>query len=233
MTSAAEAGALLRGECHGVLSTHSVDAPGYPFGSVVPYCLDRAGRPVILISRIAQHTRNICRDPKVSLFISEREVDDVQVAPRLTYLADAVPVGAPDEEIAARYYRYFPQSRDYHRIHDFDFYRLEGARVRYIGGFGSIHWLTPPQVEQANPFDEAEEAAMIHHMNADHVDTMRHYCRQAGVEPSAETPPAMAGVDGFGFHLLLGARLLRFEFDAAVSTPMAVRQALVKLAKTA
>lgn len=232
MSNAAEAGALLRRECHGVLSTHSLDAPGYPFGSVVPYCLDRGGRPIILISRIAQHTRNIGQDPKVSLFVSERDADDVQVAARVTYLADAVRVAAPDEEIAARYYRYFPQSLDYHRIHDFDFYRLEGARVRYIGGFGRIHWLTPVQVDQVNPFDEAQETGMIGHMNADHTDAVRHYCRLAGVEPAADTVPVLAGIDAYGFHVLAGARLFRIDFDAPVSTPMEVRQALVKLAKS-
>lgn len=233
MTNAEEAAALLRRECHGVLSTHSVDAPGYPFGSVVPYCLDRAGRPVILISRIAQHTRNIWSNPKVSLLVSEADADDVQVAARVTYLADAVQVQVPDEEIAARYYRYFPQSLDYHRIHDFDFYRLEGARVRYIGGFGRIHWLTPAQVDQPNPFDEKQEAGMIAHMNADHADAVMHYWQRAGLEPPAEMPPVMAGIDACGFHLLAGARLARIEFDAPVSTPMEVRQAMVKLAKTA
>lgn len=58
-------GLLLR-EYHGVLSTHPVDTPGYPFGSIVPYCLDRRGYPEILISRIAQHTKNIQADPKLS-----------------------------------------------------------------------------------------------------------------------------------------------------------------------
>ena len=60
---------LLLKEYRGVLSTHSKSMPGFPFGSVVPYCLDELGRPLILISRIAQHTHNLQKDPKCSLFV--------------------------------------------------------------------------------------------------------------------------------------------------------------------
>ncbi len=56
---------LLLKEYRGVLSTHSKSMPGFPFGSVVPYCLDDQGRPLILISRIAQHTHNLQKTPGV------------------------------------------------------------------------------------------------------------------------------------------------------------------------
>ena len=55
---------LMMKEYQGILSTHSVEAQGYPFGSVTPYCFDRKGRPVILISLIAQHTKNIKANPE-------------------------------------------------------------------------------------------------------------------------------------------------------------------------
>ncbi|MGH8502446.1 MAG: HugZ family protein [Gammaproteobacteria bacterium] len=227
---AAEARRLLLREYHGVLSTHSVEAPGYPFGSVAPYCLNRAGEPVILISRIAQHTRNIEANAKVSLIVTEDEAADVQAAARLTLLARATRVAEGVDEIAARYYAYFPAARDYHATHDFDFYRLDPQQARYIGGFGEIHWLEPAALMLANPFTQEEEGRMVAHMNADHVDAMRLYCRQAGV--SVEThEPSMAGVDAEGFHLRLGARIVRFEFAQPVATPGAVRAALVALAR--
>lgn len=80
---------LLLKEYRGALATHSKAMPGFPFGSVVPYCLDAEGRPLILISRIAQHTHNLQKDPKCSLLVGEREADDVQAVGRLTYLAEA------------------------------------------------------------------------------------------------------------------------------------------------
>ena len=80
---------LLLKEYRGVLSTHSKSMPGYPFGSVVPYCLDANGNPLILISRIAQHTHNLQKDPKCSLLVGEREAEDVQAVGRLTVMAEA------------------------------------------------------------------------------------------------------------------------------------------------
>lgn len=128
-----------------MLATHSKKMPGFPFGSVVPYCLDADGRPLLLISRIAQHTHNLQADGRCSLLIGERDAEDIQAAGRLTLLAEARQLHEEGaiEAAAARYYRYFPQSRDYHRIHDFDFWVLEPVRWRFIGGFGSIHWLEP------------------------------------------------------------------------------------------
>lgn len=100
---------LLLKEYRGALATQSKAMPGFPFGSVVPYCLDEQGRPLILISRIAQHTHNLQRDPKCSLLVGEREADDVQAVGRLTYLAEAEKLEDPAviEAAAERYYRYF------------------------------------------------------------------------------------------------------------------------------
>ncbi|EJT82836.1 pyridoxamine 5'-phosphate oxidase-like FMN-binding protein [Pseudomonas putida S11] len=101
---------LLLKEYRGVLSTHSKSMPGYPFGSVVPYCLDAQGNPLILISRIAQHTHNLQKDPKCSLLVGEREAEDVQAVGRLTVMAEAHKLveEAAIEAAAERYYRYFP-----------------------------------------------------------------------------------------------------------------------------
>nr|MBF0684076.1 HugZ family protein [Pseudomonas sp.] len=149
---------LLLKEYRGVLSTHSVKMPGFPFGSVVPYCLDAHGWPLILISRIAQHTRNLQAEGKCSLLVGERAAEDVQAAGRLTVLAEARPLADPQaiDAAALRYYRYFPEAQDYHRVHDFDFWVLQPVRWRYIGGFGSIHWLD--DVALANPFAAGDGA---------------------------------------------------------------------------
>ncbi|MGH8651993.1 MAG: HugZ family protein [Gammaproteobacteria bacterium] len=226
----AEARRLLLGGYHGVLSTLSVEAPGYPFGSVVPYCLDRQGWPVILISRIAQHTKNILADPKVSLIVCEDSAHDIQATARLTCLANAEPIADGNGDTPARYYRYFPQARGYHQTHDFEFYRLALVRARYIGGFGSIHWLAPEQLLRPNPFSPEQEQTMVQHMNEDHQKALVRYCENQRIPVSADDKPAMAGVDSEGFHLRLGARIVRFEFGGAVSTPLEVRAELVGMA---
>jgi len=225
---------LLLKEYQGVLSTHSKAMPGFPFGSVVPYCLDAQGWPLILISRIAQHTHNLGQDAKCSLLVGERGAEDVQAVGRLTLLAEARQLcdEAAIEAAAARYYRYFPQSRDYHRVHDFDFWVLAPVRWRYIGGFGAIHWLD--RVALANPFAAAVgdvEQGMLEHMNRDHADAIAHYVELAGLPGDA--PAELVGIDSEGFHLRIGQRLYWLAFPTSCNSPTAVRQALVQLARAA
>lgn len=228
-----EARGLLTRVYDGVLSTHSVDMPGYPFGSVMPYCLDRDGVPVIFIANIAQHTRNIQADPKVSLIVLDRSVGDLQTNGRLTLLANARLVPEDDEDAGERYFSFFPDARGFLNTHSFAFYRLETVRLRYIGGFGRIHWLSSEQALRANPFTPEQEQAMVRHMNTDHAEAMRRYCEDAGVNIESGAEPAMVGVDGEGFHLRVGTRVVRFPFPSPVSAPAEVRAALVAMARSA
>jgi len=231
-SAAREARRLLLRCYDGVLSTISVAVAGYPFGSVVPFCIDRSGQPVILIADIAQHRRNAVADPRVSLTVFDRSADDLQSNGRLTVLADAVRIEADGADAAARYYRYFPEARDYHLTHSFEFWRLRPVRARFIGGFGAIHWLEPGTLCAPNPFTEAEESSMVEHMNADHVDAMRHYLQPLlGDTAARASEPVLAGVDAEGIHLRTGQRIHRVEFPAAVSSPLEVRSALVALAR--
>lgn len=229
VTAGKHARELLLKEYRGVLSTHSKAMPGFPFGSVVPYCLDEQGCPLILISRIAQHTHNLQQDGKCSLLVGERGAEDVQAVGRLTLLAEAEKLAEPAqvESAAARYYRYFPESRDYHRVHDFDFWRLQPVRWRYIGGFGAIHWLE--QVNLANPFVGESELGMLEHMNADHAAAIAHYVELAGLP--AHEPAQLVGLDSEGFHLRIGKSLHWLAFPTSCNSPGEVRQALVQLAR--
>jgi putative heme iron utilization protein len=214
--------ALFLKESFGVLATISVDVEGYPFGSVTPYCVDRMCRPIIYISPIAQHTRNIVADPRVSLTVIERSAsDDVQAQGRVTCIANARHVEG-DRDVSERYFRYFPSSRQYERTHAFDFFRLEMVRVRFIGGFGQIFWIEPDEFSIANPFSAAEEARIIQHMNQDHSDVLRGL---AGGES------VLVGVDAEGFDMLKGDRKIRTPFAAPVANMEDARRAFVEMAR--
>jgi putative heme iron utilization protein len=223
-----QARALLLKEYRGVLSTHSKAMPGYPFGSVVPYCLDDEGRPLILISRIAQHTHNLQLDAKCSLLVGERGAEDVQAVGRVTLMAEAEKItdGVRIEAAAQRYYRYFPESESYHSAHDFDFWVLKPVRYRYIGGFGAIHWLD--DVALANPFAGPAEIGMVEHMNDDHTKAIAHYVELAGLP--ATLPAVLVGIDSEGMHLRIGQSLYWLAFAEPCNTPTQVRQTLVQLA---
>lgn len=228
--SSISARTLLLDEYHGVLSTHSVEMEGYPFGSVVPYCLDRTGQPIILISRIAQHTKNILQNAKVSLIVTEREVDDIQTGARLTLLALAEKLEDPESEgLNHRYYRFFPEAADYHLTHDFDFYRLNIQRARYIGGFGKIHWIDSEDLTLDNPFKAEEEKRIVDHMNEDHADALGRYAQQFDL--SFDQAPTMVGIDSEGLHLLGGQKVARIPFERNVSTALEAREILVEMTK--
>jgi heme iron utilization protein len=216
---------LLLQQSFGVLSTISLDVPGYPFGSVTPYCVDQQCRPVLYISTIAQHTRNILADPRVSLTVidSNNGSDDVQARGRLTYLGNVCPVGKEEADVGYRYFRYFPSSRQYEQTHDFEFFRIEPVRIRFIGGFGRIYWLEASQLLITNPFSPSQESRIIQHMNRDHSDALKHY---AGGD-SAE----MVGIDDQGFDVLKSGSKVRFFFERPVHDMEEARQALIAMAK--
>lgn len=217
---------------HGTLSTMSQEIPGHPFGSVVSYALSRDGRPTILISHIAEHTKNIEADARVSLTLSMGG-DDPQAVGRITVVGKAIALqGAESESESARYDRRYPAAVEYRRAHDFVLYKIEPVKVRYIGGFGRIHWVETPDFCRHNPFSATEEAAMVNHMNEDHADAMVAYCRMFNIDLRGDVP-VMTAVDGEGFDLRLGKRLARIDFDAPVATPGDVRAAMVALVRRA
>jgi heme iron utilization protein len=219
---------LLHQQSVGVLSTHSVDVEGYPFGSIAPYVLNYDGGPVMLISDIAQHTRNIKHNNKVSLTVFDQCADDPQASGRLTWIGDAELVDPTDNEIHLRYLRYFPSAESYFETHDFSLYTIRLRRARFIGGFGQIFWIEPDAMLVKNPFRDTE-AGIIEHMNQDHQKALMHYCNSLKkVEVNEVT---MTGIDSEGFDLLADRRKLRIDFDTPISTTEEARAVLVKLAR--
>ena len=137
--------ALLAAESVGVLSTISVHRPGFPYGSVTPYALSAQGAPLLLLSRLAAHTKNLLADPRASLFVGDR-VGGRGSAGGRAHLA-ARPRGAAArrrraaDERARRYLAVWPRAADYLALGDFSFWRLEIEEARLIAGFGEIRWL--------------------------------------------------------------------------------------------
>lgn len=219
---------LLAGRFEAVLSTLASDPPGQPFGSVVPYCLDAAGRPLLLLSHLAQHTGHLQSQPRCSLTLLAPGEGDVQQRSRLTCLGDARQVSADD---GARYLRYFPQGRMYLEQLNFRFYRVEPARFHFNAGFATARWLGTDRVLRPNPFSDTEESAILEHMNADHQDALRRYLQQAGVAAAAATDVRMTGIDAEGLDLRADESLYRVALPVAVSDPPSARQALIELAR--
>ncbi|MGE0071587.1 MAG: HugZ family protein [Thiomonas sp.] len=225
-----EARLFVRHYQNGVLCTLSKRLDGFPFGSVSPYVLDHDGHPVILISTLAEHTKNLDADARASLIVHPC-AEDMQAAGRVTLVGRAQRL--PDKtEFGARYLRYLPQAEGYFAMHDFHFYRIVVEDVRYIGGFGKIHWIRPERyAPPPAPALAAAEAAILAHMNADHAPNLRDYCRHVhGVQPQQVH---MVGIDCDGFDLRADGHVLRFDFATPVTDAQAARAALVELAQAA
>jgi putative heme iron utilization protein len=130
----------------GVLSTVALDPPGYPFGSVATYALDELGRPVVFISTMAPHTKNVVADPRASLLVAEPVVpgSDPLAAGRATLVGDLGPVdGRERAAVRELYLAANPASAPYMDFADFGFWRLEVRSVRYVGGYGRMSWVDP------------------------------------------------------------------------------------------
>jgi putative heme iron utilization protein len=134
---------LLAAEAAGVLATRSVHRADWPFGSVVAYAVGTTGEPLLLLSQLAEHTRNIAADPRVSLLVQDRAaVEDPLAGARVTLLGAVVPVAFEqlDRELP-RYLTRHPAAGEYLALGDFQLFRLTVVEARYIGGFGDMGWL--------------------------------------------------------------------------------------------
>lgn len=232
----ADARSLLRRARTSVLCTISKKISGWPFGSIAPYALSARGEPILFISTIAEHTRNIEADDRVSLLAQEGSSDgDAQAHARITLLGRAKPIREEDlRDARARYLSRVPSAAAYTNAHDFRFYVVEPEHVRYIGGFGKIFWLDSARLLFDRDTDPLAQSArhVLDHMNHDHAEAVALYCRAfKGV--SARTA-SMVSIDQFGFDVECRSPdlRLRFDFDEP-ATADTIRERAVEMARRA
>jgi putative heme iron utilization protein len=233
--------ALIQAERNGVLSTLSRKHPGWPFGSITPYALTESGEPIIYISEIAEHTRNLRADARVSLIIQDaKAARDPQAGARVTLMGYCMPVTAPYlEDAGRRYQQRFPTSAGFSATHDFTLFQINVSSARFIGGFGEIYWLERAEFIDAaaaslDPL--APHAEMIcNHMNEDHADALRLYAAVFAETPAESA--RMIHVDSTGFDMIAiqegRHKHVRIEFAAPVTTTAEARAALVEMVKRA
>ncbi|WP_433973588.1 HugZ family protein [Tunturiibacter lichenicola] len=220
------------------LSTVSRKQPGFPFGSLMPYALDAAGRPLFLISTMAMHTQNLKADPRASLFVSQPAADgDVLGAARVTLVGNVTQLTDEEKtEVREIYLKAHPNSQYWVDFTDFAFFRLEPVDVYYVGGFGVMGWVTAADYAAAAPDPLATAAqSILDHMNADHSDALVLLTRvHAKLEAETAT---MTSVDRLGFHVRVltpgGVKGARIPFLREVSTPTETRTVLVEMVKQA
>jgi putative heme iron utilization protein len=222
---------LLRRSRQGALATLVPDS-GDPYCSLVNVASHPDGSPILLISRLALHTRNILGDNRVSLMLDERAAGDPLEGSRIMLAGRAEQAeGEPVALLRRRYLLAHPTAEVFVDFKDFAFFRILPSGAHLVAGFGRIVDLRPQQfltdLAGAEGLLEAEPDA-VEHMNADHREAMNLYATKLlGAEAADWT---CSGCDPDGMDMQAGAFTLRLDFPERVTDAMGLRKMLVKLA---
>jgi putative heme iron utilization protein len=225
---------LLRKSRQGALAT-LMAGRGDPYCSLVNVASHPDGSPVLLISRLAVHTKNILADGRVSLMLDERAEGDPLEGARIMLLGRAEDVALDDMAmVRRRYLNAHPSAEAFIDFKDFSFFLIRATNVHLVAGFGRIIDLAPEKfltpLADAQALLDAEQGA-IDHMNADHRDAINLYATK--LLGAAPADWRCTGFDPAGIDLAAGRLTLRLDFPERVTGPEALRNMLVRLAKEA
>ncbi|ALL63356.1 putative heme iron utilization protein [Paraburkholderia caribensis MBA4] len=188
---------LLHQAAIGTLATHARQPQGFPYPTVLPFAPDSRHRPTILVSRLAEHTRNLHSDPRAGFLIVHAPDGDVLNGQRITLVGTFEHV-EPTPPVIQRYLRYHPDAERYLVLGDFSFWVMSVERMRYIGGFGAMGWLTQEELDPLDPVSFDEENALVEFFE-------RHPRRPAQVQ--------LMGIDRYGADLNISGARSRVTFD--------------------
>ena len=201
----------------------AMDGPGggWPYASLVMVACDFDASPLLLISDLAEHTKNLAADGRASLMFDDTAgLDNPLTGARVTVLGR---IERCDHDGArARYLARHPDAAEYAGFADFHLYRMAVERAHLVAGFGVIHWIAAGDVL----FDTtgaaglaAAEADIVAHMNADHAEAVPLYA--TAFLGRAGAGWMMCGIDPEGVDLRRGAELARLDFDSPIATAAA------------
>ncbi len=232
-SAAEEARTLLAGTGQGALA--SLSENGAPWSSFVAYGVLEDGGPVLCVSRLAEHGRNLQADPRASLLVvAPADGPDPLAAGRVT-LAGLVRPGDPAARAA--YVAGVPSGDVYVDFGDFDLWVLDVQRVRWVGGYGRMASASAEEYAAARPDPVAASAAgAVAHLNDDHADALLDMARALAGHPDA-TAATCTGADRYGLDLTVrtprGVAPARVGFADACAAPGDLRAATVELARRA
>jgi putative heme iron utilization protein len=222
---------LLRRSRQGALAT-LMTGTGDPYCSLVNLASHPDGSPILLISRLALHTRNILGDPRVSLMLDERAPGDPLEGARIMLAGTAEEAGSADGTLLRRrYLNAHPSAEVFVDFKDFSFFRIRPKAAHLVAGFGRIVDLAADRLltdlTGADALLEAEQDA-VEHMNTDHRDALGLYATKLlSAEPDEWR---CTGCDPDGLDLQADAKTLRLNFPERVTGAGELRKMLVRLA---
>lgn len=214
-----------------MLATVMRNTNGAPYASLVPVATNHDGAPIILISDLADHTKNIREDDRVSLLLNGSEGhDDPLAGARLTLQGK---LGRKDDaELRRRYLARHPAAALYADFNDFGFYLMEIEKAHLVAGFGRIHWIEGDDLRiTTEDALSAADADIVAHMNDDHLDAVQLYANKL-LDRDGDGW-IMTGIDTEGADLRSRDQVARLIFDNKVNNSTEVRNELVRLVNQA
>lgn len=225
--SAQEARNLLRRGRTATLATLGRE-DGIPYASLANIATDVRGWPLILVSTLAWHTRNLLADARASIMVAEvPKTGDALTGARVTVMGRFHKV--EDERLKRRYLARHPAAALYSGFGDFAFWRLEPEKAHAVAGFGRIETIDADEMFPSSDEMTALEESAIAHMNSDHADAIQLYAgKLLGATPGGWS---IAGIDPDGADLTRGDDVLRLPFSVPVYSGGALRQHLAELGR--
>lgn len=211
------------------LATTMAGDPGQPYASLVLVAFDLDATPLLLISNLADHTRNIAADSRVSLLCDGTHgYDEPLTGPRVSLLGRAAVTEEPRHR--ARYLTRHPSAEMYAGFKDFAFYKIAVERAHIVAGFGKIHWFNDYLLPAPQALVDAE-AGILEHMNTDHADAVQLYA--AKLLGKSGDGWRLCGIDPEGCDLIRENDLTRLPFGNPIQDAEGARAELVRLVKQA
>src|SRR5882757_6844313 len=200
----------------------------WPYASLVLVAVAHDLSPILLMSDLAEHSKAIAADNRVSLlFDGTAGLDQPLTGPRVTLMGRAEQTG--EERLKKRFLARHPDAAMYAGFGDFRFYRVALERAHLVGGFGKIRWLTMAELLPAPPAPALikSEQEIVAHMNDDHADAVGLYATKLLGLPGGGW--RMTGIDGEGIDLRLRGVVARLALPTPVTGPEEARKALIAL----
>jgi putative heme iron utilization protein len=202
--------------------------PAWPYVSLVLVAVDHDLSPILLLSDLAEHSRAIAADARVSLlFDGTAGLEQPLTGARVSLLGRVAETH--DGRLKRRFLARHPDAAMYAGFKDFRFYKVVPERAHLVAGFGKIRWIEAAGLLAAPPLPELieSEEGIVSHMNEDHADAIRLYAgKLLGLPGSAWT---MTGIDAEGIDIRQAGDVARLAFEKPLAAADEARKTLISL----
>ncbi len=202
---------------------------GWPYASLVTVACDLDGSPILLLSDLADHTRNLALDDRACLlFEAASRLANPQTGPRVSVTGRFRMTR--DDNIARRFLARHPGAAMYAGFGDFAFYRMTVERAHLVGGFGQATWFGAAKFligkELSNSIGGAE-AGIVDDLNRNHADKIAVLARR--LFGSKGKAWQVTGLDSEGCDFRCRDTFRRHDFEESAKSVRSLRNKLAHL----